>query len=1821
MSGPGLTLKSPAMAEAWTYKWPLSQGRGNGNRGSEDKSDEATEIIDTIKWVGIDHPEVAEFMGDLLDEYDGSNYESMKNILDAYNKGITELLNDTKTRSVVMKRLNKRPSRKMLKHILMQVYNMAIADPAELNHYEPFSPEVYGETSFELINQMIDQLTPITEENKFIDLGSGVGQVVLQMAALTDCKMCYGIEKASIPARKAVDMDIYFRKWMGWYGKKYSEFKIEQGDFFDQQYRKQVSESSIVFVNNFAFGPEVDHMLKEKFADLKDGARIVSSKSFCPLNFRITERNLSDIGTIMHVSIMDPLKGSVSWTGKPVSYYLHVIDSTKLERYFNRKNGPATRRANAFPGLRDESSNESRNSRASSVEKEAEGVEQLAVSTVSSDDSDVGVVSSGRGRGRGRKAKRYSKKKSTPKPVKSLARRLELIHDAALSKIIECEAKAKLPSGCVDDTLAEKVSEGKTLSDIHQEQNLHQEVSASTTPEQGSTSTSRGESPGMEPVVSGGRPVRAAVANAAAIWEAQADDANENVAKRRMRGGGRARGGRTSGGYNNVGDRGGVTKPKKVVGKVKQRMAGLEEMYKCAMDKIDEVNDISKLPFGCVDEKLIKLHPLEMRHQELPSHAVAAYGDIPHGLKILLENLKNDYMNMLGRMKTQAFKEQIEDDLCVEKEKNERLKKREKELLGQVGNLVNDSMGLLQDRLGELDIAANTPAEFIDQAKGIVCRHNDLKSQQSNLEAEIARLEQENEQLALSKEVEIFEALFKQNQPNRDEQELKKFVQKGVMAAVDGEKVASVQGVQKLPSDVTLTRVGNEGPSKKREEMRGSSVEVTRLEVKEKSPVKTTMSLPKMEIRMPGEQRTEVRMPGPMSGDVSVMKTDVAPPHPRSTPELSIHPRTTPELSIHPRTTPELSQRSTPDSRSHPGDMRHSAADLRSHPDNKSRSNVEVSVAHELAFGLGKVSAAPRVIELQPQDYEDRVKMIITSVLAEDDKQKDVDPNRGQRPSEVRTDPRSLPIDPRVQGHDPRDILLDPRHGAPQGPPRGPLIQRRGPPNDPGGMPLPPDQQNFNQDPRGHLMDSKILQDPRIPIPGPPTKVSFPESRPEAQTVGEMITSGIQRTMMADQPKSTLSSGDLISLSVENVINKSQSATNTNASRLSQIIEDSVREHPDKLGGGRATFIPVSNRPTTNNSYVMEGLACPRGTKSPETVGPPRGQTQAPHHRDKKPPGASSGEGKSLPGYLPQVEGLAARFDSYFEKEKAARQGGNLEGFAGRFTSPEVNLPVNQPSSRPTSAGSKSSLHTPDIQHDNQETRKRSSSPLASPVLPPKKQHLEMRRTEGGGDETRQWQDEISAGFDRLLGLAEEVDRRRGNSPANASPKTLDSPKQPQEVQPPSSAVLMKFKGVPPGSAYRPGDQQAMAQQGQFPGDYSGHQSSSGYPRGIEPIPRGMEANMPRSMEPNIPRSVEGNVPRGMEANGSRSMDMTGMEANASYSRSMEANTMPTTSPVPMPGENLPEHHFKKRYFRMQAEQSQDGQRDSEPPQAHVDRRQHPQQIDSTSHAPARDPRSQDMSRRDPTQSQQDPSRGLHPSSRDRHPAMEHPDSIRNARHMSENGNGRQYSQESQSRMAGHPGLYPPQPPQRSQYPLQHQVQSKRNMDPGGPNPHGARGIPPPGSRDVVLMPSHHGSREPPTSHHGSREPPHSHHGSREPLPSHHGSREHPGSRDHYYDGPPGSREVPPPPSHHGSRELPPHSQQGMPQQHPRDMVQHGHHGMAQGYGGQGMMPGGQNPGDQGPRGMPPGGQPPYPRAPYDPRIMQAMAYRHHMMYANRPPK
>lgn len=325
-----LKLCSPAGAPAATYKWPLIK---------KENVNEATEIVETIEWVARDFHEVHYAVDTfIMEELDTNSFDSMKQLCDKYNRAITNIRKLWSGRQPPSC-LGSSPCPALLKHVMTQVYNHAIDNAGLLNHYEPFSPEVYGETSYELVEQVIKEAN-VTENDIFLDLGSGVGNVVLQVAGAVMPKECIGIEKADKPAKYAEDMERHFVKWMKWYGKCCGDFELIKGDFLSPEFSTVINKATIIFVNNFAFGPVVNHQLKLKFQNLSDGVRIVSSAEFCSINFRINDRNLGDIGAMMDVHLLSPLKGQVSWTNKPVNFYLQIIDRTLLEKYFYYKNHP-----------------------------------------------------------------------------------------------------------------------------------------------------------------------------------------------------------------------------------------------------------------------------------------------------------------------------------------------------------------------------------------------------------------------------------------------------------------------------------------------------------------------------------------------------------------------------------------------------------------------------------------------------------------------------------------------------------------------------------------------------------------------------------------------------------------------------------------------------------------------------------------------------------------------------------------------------------------------------------------------------------------------------------------------------------------------------------------------------------------------------------------------------------------------------------------------------------------------------------------------------------------------------------------------------------------------------------------------------------------------------------------------------------------------------------------------------------------------------------------------------------------------------------------
>jgi hypothetical protein len=68
--------------------------------------------------------------------------------------------------------------------VLESCYEQVVTKPSLLRRYKKFSSETYGESTIILVTKLLDEFDMVGKT--FVDLGSGVGQVCMLIAAL--CK-------------------------------------------------------------------------------------------------------------------------------------------------------------------------------------------------------------------------------------------------------------------------------------------------------------------------------------------------------------------------------------------------------------------------------------------------------------------------------------------------------------------------------------------------------------------------------------------------------------------------------------------------------------------------------------------------------------------------------------------------------------------------------------------------------------------------------------------------------------------------------------------------------------------------------------------------------------------------------------------------------------------------------------------------------------------------------------------------------------------------------------------------------------------------------------------------------------------------------------------------------------------------------------------------------------------------------------------------------------------------------------------------------------------------------------------------------------------------------------------------------------------------------------------------------------------------------------------------------------------------------------------------------------------------------------------------
>jgi hypothetical protein len=142
-----------------------------------------------------------------------------------------------------------RASRELIQHILEQSYARSIAPHSHLlNQYEGFSNNVYGEIKPAFVTEIIKH-AEIEPSDIFLDLGSGIGNVVLQVAAECLCES-YGIEIMETPASFAKKQRAEFVARMHAYAQPCGRIYLKQGDFLkDEPILQVIGKADVIFVN------------------------------------------------------------------------------------------------------------------------------------------------------------------------------------------------------------------------------------------------------------------------------------------------------------------------------------------------------------------------------------------------------------------------------------------------------------------------------------------------------------------------------------------------------------------------------------------------------------------------------------------------------------------------------------------------------------------------------------------------------------------------------------------------------------------------------------------------------------------------------------------------------------------------------------------------------------------------------------------------------------------------------------------------------------------------------------------------------------------------------------------------------------------------------------------------------------------------------------------------------------------------------------------------------------------------------------------------------------------------------------------------------------------------------------------------------------------------------------------------------------------------------------------------------------------------------------------------------------------------------------
>lgn len=266
--------------------------------------------------------------------------EGIKRCIDEFNILVDQLREEGSTFNVIRSRTT--IPRTVIYELLNQCYSRTVLPECrKLKGYKAFSSRTYGELMPSFLTKIYNQVG-LRHNQKFIDLGSGVGNCTIQ-AALEFGADSYGVEIMRNASELADHQLVEFERRCKIWGIKPGNIKLLGNQSFtdNPQVKELVDECNILLINNYLFDHELNEKIVELLQDIKVGTKIISLKPIVPVGYMTTWTSSKSILNRMKTTKHVYGENSVSWTFSGGYYFITEVMAEVADDNFTilRKRG------------------------------------------------------------------------------------------------------------------------------------------------------------------------------------------------------------------------------------------------------------------------------------------------------------------------------------------------------------------------------------------------------------------------------------------------------------------------------------------------------------------------------------------------------------------------------------------------------------------------------------------------------------------------------------------------------------------------------------------------------------------------------------------------------------------------------------------------------------------------------------------------------------------------------------------------------------------------------------------------------------------------------------------------------------------------------------------------------------------------------------------------------------------------------------------------------------------------------------------------------------------------------------------------------------------------------------------------------------------------------------------------------------------------------------------------------------------------------------------------------------------------------------------